>query len=108
MPKKNPKSLQEVLDDPSLTQKQKYQYYIKKSPEWTQKRNIVLERDNYTCQTCGRTDKEETLTVHHRSYVNLYNEEDNNYKDLITLCKICHHSIHKAPSNWKRFTMDKG
>ena len=56
------------------------------------KKILILERDNYTCQSCGST---KNLQVHHIKYKNLYNEP---LEDLITLCggkAGCHNTLHK-------------
>ena len=101
------RTLEDVLNDETLTDKEKYKWYTTKSNEWKEIKSIVLERDNYTCRCCGRTKDDENahLSVHHREYTHLFHESDNNYEDLITLCKICHLWIHKAPSNKRRFTL---
>lgn len=59
-----------------------------KDPRWQQKRLKILERDSFTCSSCG--DKESTLHVHHCYYERgklpwVYEEQS-----LITLCKDCH------------------
>ena len=63
-----------------------------KKPQWQKKRLETLQRDEWTCQTCG--DTEATLTVHHKSYrmvdgkfVDVWDYEDS---WLITLCEKCH------------------
>ena len=66
----------------------KYQYL--KSPEWNQKRIERLDLDNYTCQLCHLDDL--ALDVHHIRYVNIPNES---LKDLRSLCRTCHESLHK-------------
>ena len=49
----------------------------------------VLERDNYTCQHCGATDRK--LEVHHKDGNGRGKEKPNNdLSNLITLCKPCH------------------
>lgn len=101
------KTLAEILADQTLEPKQKYKWYINSSNEWKQIRDIVLERDNYRCRCCGRTDDEAVLSVHHRSYEYLFQEQNNNYEDLITVCNVCHKAIHSAKSNIKRFKMEK-
>lgn len=59
-----------------------------KHPNWQKKRLLILERDNWTCQSCG--DKESMLHVHHFRY--LPNNKPWEYSDefLITLCQYCH------------------
>ncbi|KKK61540.1 hypothetical protein LCGC14_3013320 [marine sediment metagenome] len=66
----------------------KYLSYMR-SPEWKQKRDLVLERDDFTCQSAG---EKQSLQVHHITYENLFNEP---LEDLITLCNRCHCIVHK-------------
>lgn len=70
--------------------KQIQDFYIKyiNSDEWNRKRKQRKIIDNFTCQECNSTLK---LTVHHKSYANLGNEE---MSDLITLCWECHQDLH--------------
>jgi hypothetical protein len=63
-----------------------YEEYIA-SQEWKQKRQVVLERDKFTCQTCLSQNNPE---VHHKTYENFGNEF---LEDLITLCTGCHEAI---------------
>ena len=68
-------------------------------PEWRLKREIILARDNYTCQFCGA---QEDLQVHHRQYH--YVERLRIFKlpwdypseCLITICQRCHSKGHSA------------
>lgn len=62
---------------------------------WKQQKQKTLKRDNYICQLCGKTKKENDnreLDVHHRVPFRYFK----NYKDahdlnnLITLCRKCH------------------
>lgn len=72
----------------------KYKRYIN-GKKFRELRKLVFERDGYKCQLCNSS---ENLTVHHKTYDNLYNEE-NHLEDLITLCYICHCAIHKNKKN---------
>lgn len=60
------------------------------SKEWDVKRYIVLNRDRFKCTKCTSTI---SLQVHHKTYKNVYFEEENDFADLITLCKKCHSNI---------------
>lgn len=62
--------------------------YSKKllDPRWQKKRLKIMERDEFTCQSCGN--KNETLQVHHFVYNG--NPWDANDSDLITYCDNCH------------------
>lgn len=66
-------------------------------------REYVLFRDNYTCQCCKGKSKDKILNVHHIESRMTGGDAPNN---LITLCETCHTSYHqgkiKLPSNIKR------
>ena len=49
---------------------------------------LVRERDNFTCQLCGKTEDEITFpfNIHHIDY----NKKNSSLKNLITLCVVCH------------------
>lgn len=61
------------------------------SDYWKQVREWILQRDNYTCQSCGATTY---LQVHHLTYEH-HGEEHLHPEDLITLCRDCHKRAHK-------------
>lgn len=62
-----------------------------KDPRWQKKRLEIMERDEFTCLSCGDKDKE--LHVHHLSYRRGADVWDYNNDELITLCKDCHKEI---------------
>lgn len=74
-----------------MKRQHEYNQYLK-SPEWKQKREQVLSRDNYQCINCG---SKEDLNVHHLTYKHFKHEL---LIELITLCKRCHAIIHKKIS----------
>lgn len=59
---------------------------------WPTIRKTILERDHYTCQSCGLQPKNESLQVHHKvpfkSFTSL--QLANSPENLVTLCKTCH------------------
>lgn len=57
-------------------------------PQWQRKRLEILQRDNFTCQSCGN--EEETLHVHHRYYVAGAKPWEYSDHALLTLCATCH------------------
>jgi len=59
-------------------------------------RQLVLERDNYTCQKCG---KYENVKLHCHHIIPVINSpmEANDSDNCITLCKECHMKVHKTP-----------
>jgi len=57
--------------------------------EWNRDlREKIRDRDNYTCQLCGKSqyDCDRSLSVHHIDFDKNNNDPDN----LITLCRHCH------------------
>ncbi len=58
------------------------------SPEYIEFKLSVLERDNYICQRCGRSDRQ--LEAHHIKAKSLYPELTLDINNGITLCDICH------------------
>jgi hypothetical protein len=62
--------------------------------EWKLKRIVILERDSYICQKCGKQGG--SLHVHHKLYINgkMPWEYSNNH--LVTLCGPCHMHEHKT------------
>lgn len=60
-----------------------------KDPRWQKKRLEILNRDEWECSNCCRTDV--TLHVHHEYYVSGREPWDYPAESLTTLCKDCHH-----------------
>jgi 5-methylcytosine-specific restriction endonuclease McrA len=58
-----------------------------RDPRWQKKRLQILERDNWTCQSCRSTTK--NLQVHHLVYrkIDPWDYADECYQ---TLCEDCH------------------
>ena len=59
-----------------------------RDPRWQKKRLIILQRDEFTCQSCF--DSNSTLHVHHRFYESDCEPWDYDDEILITLCEYCH------------------
>ena len=64
---------------------------------WTKTRQLVLERDGYRCQKCGKAGR---LEVHH--VVELSQGGNNEQGNLTTYCRSCHIAHHRpaAPTEW--------
>jgi hypothetical protein len=63
-----------------------------RDPRWQRKRLEVMERDDFTCVTCGVNDK--TLNVHHVRYVRGRMPWEYDASELRTLCEDCHKREH--------------
>lgn len=72
-----------------------------KSPKWQKRRLEIMERDGFQCQMCF--DRDETLTVHHKEYINGREPWEYEDKHLITLCEDCHESVHLWENNYKKY-----
>lgn len=61
-------------------------------PNWQQIRKLVLQRDHYTCQSCGAVERDQPLHVHHKIPLRSFasNEQGNQLSNLVTLCPACH------------------
>ena len=66
-----------------------YNSYLE-SPEWQQRRDLVLKRDNYLCQACL---KARATQVHHTTYKHVGHEP---LFELVSVCAPCHDAITEA------------
>ena len=67
-------------------------------------RKLVLERDNWTCQKCGKSKEEYPELELHCHHIFPLNEDPAGSADIdncITLCKECHQKIHKEVAGCK-------
>jgi len=84
-----------------MNQSEFQQTYAEKllSPLWQRKRLEVFARDNFTCLSCNRTDKElhaerDSLQVHHLKYFPGREPWEYELHYLITYCRTCHETEH--------------
>lgn len=69
--------------------------------EWTETlRRSIRERDNYTCQICG---KEPSVHVHHIDY----DKNNCNPNNLVTLCHGCHSKTNVNREYWKSILLNQ-
>ena len=62
---------------------------IRKSAEYKEWRKKVFERDNYTCQKCGKKSTHD-LEAHHKKAQSLFPELIFDLDNGLTLCHDCH------------------
>jgi len=62
-------------------------------------KNNIKNRDNFECQCCGKSQKEENLAIHHIDS-NKFNCSEEN---LITTCQKCNNAAKKMQDYWVNF-----
>ena len=78
-----------------MSKKQKSNYSeLLQDPRWQKKRVDILQRDNFTCQHCGSTEK--SLQVHHLRYQKWKKPWEYDNSELLTLCHRCHEAETQA------------
>lgn len=82
-----------LLKNPELEYKP-WGYQKGKNYGFSNTKEIVLNRDNYTCQYCKGKHKDDKLEVHHIVYRSNYGSDDES--NLITLCHTCHQLLHRG------------
>lgn len=67
---------------------------------WTKTLKLsIRERDNFTCQVCGKLQQNITFPVHHIDY----NKKNCDPENLITLCSSCHSATNSHRRHWKNY-----
>ncbi len=67
----------------------------RKTKKWKTLASHIKEIHKNKCAICG---SERRLVIHHKTYVNLYNEKN---EDLICICNTCHYKIHNGCNCFK-------
>lgn len=80
--------------NPNLTDEERVQG--RKYPEYYAFLKLVMERDEYNCQVCGKHSKwGDGLNVHHLNGYHWDGENRTNEDNGVTLCKKCHKKFHR-------------
>lgn len=68
-------------------------------------RQEIRERDNHICQECGYTEEQlgYKLDVHHIDY----NKKNNDFRNLISLCRSCHRQTNFKREDWTNYFNSK-
>ena len=68
-------------------------------------KELIRERDEYICQLCGKTQKENgrKLDIHHIDYV----KKNLNPINLISLCRNCNIKVNAGRKDWIKFFNQK-
>ena len=72
--------------------------------DWNIIRKEIYKRDNYTCQECGIKCNnsiygDKKIQCHHIDY----NKQNNDFKNLITLCLGCHQPTNYNRDYWQKY-----
>lgn len=59
----------------------------------------IRERDNFTCQKCGKKENGKAHDCHHKNY----NKKDSRPENLITLCLSCHMKTNYNREYWQNY-----
>lgn len=62
------------------------------NPLWQKRRLEIFEKAGWRCEICQK--QEETLHVHHLIYKSGHLPWEYSDKELVSLCKDCHESVH--------------
>lgn len=65
--------------------REQYQFY--RGKQWQSLRQLVLDRDHYVCQYCGRPNSN---TVDHIRPIEIFPDDKDNINNLATICWQCH------------------
>jgi endogenous inhibitor of DNA gyrase (YacG/DUF329 family) len=69
---------------------------------WRRIASRIRQRDEHTCQLCGKYQAKPAHPVHHIHPLSAFTLEDiftaNRDENLITLCKVCHRRVHGNPA----------
>ncbi len=81
------------------------QYYY--GPNWTRQQRLARKRDNFTCQMCGKAERDNArrkLDVHHirdfRDFGLERFQEANQLSNLVTFCISCHSRVTNGIATW--------
>lgn len=87
----------------------RYQYEQRDKNNFGGNRENALIRDNYTCQSCGKTKEDgKKIIVHHIDGNGWAKDNMNNeLENMITLCVQCHMDIHVPSQYRKKKIMEK-
>lgn len=71
--------------------------FLPYSPEWKMEvKQVILDRDDNTCQLCGASPPDVKLHIHHIDYTKENCEETN----LVCLCHSCHGKTNHYRDYW--------
>ena len=98
----------QLMKDPSIRNESKIHWAYQKGPNYgfANTKEVVLNRDDYTCQYCKGKRKDSKLEVHHIVFRSQGGSD--NQENLITLCHTCHSLLHKGNIKLDKIGVKKG
>lgn len=98
----------QLMKDPSIRNESKIHWAYQKGPNYgfANIKEMVLNRDDYTCQYCKGKRKDSKLEVHHIVFRSQGGSD--NQENLITLCHTCHSLLHKGKIKLDKIGVKKG
>lgn len=98
----------QLMKDPSIRNESKIHWAYQKGPNYrfANTKEMVRNRDNYTCQCCKGKRKDSKLEVHHIVFRSKGGSD--NQENLITLCHTCHSLLHSGKISLDKVGIKKG
>lgn len=98
----------QLMKDPSIRCDKKIHWAYQKGHNYgfANTKEMVLNRDDYTCQYCKGKRKDSKLEVHHIVFRSQGGSD--NQENLITLCHTCHSLLHKDKIKLDKIGVKKG
>lgn len=98
----------QLMKDPSIRNESKIHWAYQKGPNYgfANTKEMVLNRDNHTCQYCKGKRKDSKLEVHHIVFRSQGGSD--NQENLITLCHTCHSLLHNEKISLDKVGVKKG
>lgn len=98
----------QLMNDPSIRNESKIHWAYQKGPNYgfANTKEMVLNRDGYTCQYCKGKRKDSKLEVHHIVFRSQGGSD--NQENLITLCHTCHSLLHSGKISLDKVGTKKG
>lgn len=98
----------QLMKDPSIRCDKKIHWAYQKGPNYgfANTKEMVLNRDDYTCQYCKGKRKDSKLEVHHIVFRSQGGSD--NQENLITLCHTCHSLLHSEKISLDKVGIKKG
>lgn len=98
----------QLMKDMSIRNEGKIHWAYQKGPNYgfANTKEMVLNRDGYTCQYCKGKRKDSKLEVHHIVFRSQGGSD--NQENLITLCHTCHSLLHSGKISLDKVGVKKG